>query len=136
MGWFPNLSINWTPCALSTGPQIGSGLSRGGSLGLMTRMWLALQEMHTSVTDEIVDTTFGGSPISYGNTRGSPPFGYRDKLVGFARGPRYSNANSSGLVYRVAPGNPLGLEPGDLVLGYEGIPWKRLYGRLLDYGLP
>lgn len=44
--------------------------------------------------------------------------------------------DSTNLVYRVAPGNPLGLEPGDLLLGYERTPWKRLYPQLLAAGLP
>ena len=44
--------------------------------------------------------------------------------------------DSTGLVYRAAPGNPLGLEPGDIILGYEGVPWRQLYRQLLDDGVP
>ena len=32
--------------------------------------------------------------------------------------------------------HPLGLEPGDRVLGYDGVPWKKLYKELLSYELP
>jgi hypothetical protein len=32
--------------------------------------------------------------------------------------------------------HPLGLEPGDRILGYEGRPWKELYQELLDAELP
>ena len=134
---FPNLSINWDSLRTVYRPQIGSGLSRGRFSGLMTRMWLALQEMHTSVTDEIVDTTFGGSPdFIWQYKRGVPLLVIGTSWWDLLGAPVTPMPDSSGLVYRVASGNPLGLEPGDLVLGYEGIPWKRLYGRLLDYGLP
>jgi len=44
--------------------------------------------------------------------------------------------DSTGLVYRAAPGNPLGLVPGDIILGYEGVRWKQLYRQLLDNGVP
>jgi hypothetical protein len=30
------------------------------------------------------------------------------------------------LVYHVEPDNPAGLEPGDLILGYDGVPWSEL----------
>ena len=30
----------------------------------------------------------------------------------------------------------MGLQPGDLVLGYDGVPWKNLYRSLLDAGVP
>jgi hypothetical protein len=35
------------------------------------------------------------------------------------------------LVYMVTPNHPLGLEPGDIVLGYEGVPWKNLVRELI-----
>jgi hypothetical protein len=34
------------------------------------------------------------------------------------------------------PNHPLGLQPGDIILGYDGIPWIKLYNELLDDGLP
>jgi hypothetical protein len=36
----------------------------------------------------------------------------------------------------VAPGHPLGLEPGDRILGYDGRPWRELIGELLTSELP
>ncbi len=44
--------------------------------------------------------------------------------------------DSNTLVLRVAPNHPLNLEPGDIILGYEGVPWKKLVRELLDAGLP
>ena len=42
--------------------------------------------------------------------------------------------DSNTLVLRVVPNHPLNLEPGDIILGYEGIPWKNLVQELLDAG--
>jgi hypothetical protein len=40
------------------------------------------------------------------------------------------------LVFRVLPNHVLGLQPGDLVLGYDGVRWKDLYPQLLAAELP
>ena len=40
------------------------------------------------------------------------------------------------LVYKTIPNHVLGLEPGDLVLGYDGVAWKDLYPQLLAAELP
>jgi hypothetical protein len=44
--------------------------------------------------------------------------------------------DSTLLVYKSFPNHPIGLLPGDIVLGYEGVPWKNLYKRLLEAELP
>jgi hypothetical protein len=44
--------------------------------------------------------------------------------------------DSSLLVYCATPDHPLGLAPGDIVLGYDNILWKDLYPQLLEYELP
>ncbi len=40
------------------------------------------------------------------------------------------------LVYRVAPYNPAGLKPGDLILGYDGKTWSQQLKAIDDLGLP
>ncbi len=40
------------------------------------------------------------------------------------------------LVYKSLSDHPLGLVPGDLVLGYDGVPWKILYEQLIAAQLP
>jgi hypothetical protein len=137
---FPNLGLNWDSLQNVYRPQIGTGLSRGRFYALMSRMWLALSELHSYIMDLKVDTVFG----SWGSL-GLDGFQYKRGIplliVGAALKTKLGAAltpmpDSSNLVYRALPGNPLGLEPGDLVLGYEGVPWKRLYRQLLDAGLP
>ncbi len=44
--------------------------------------------------------------------------------------------DSSLLVIKTLPNHPLGLVPGDIVLGYDGIPWKILYKEILKAQLP
>jgi hypothetical protein len=139
-GAFPNLPPNlWDSLRSVYRPQIGSGLSRGRFYALMSRMRLGLMELHTRVIDWRVDTTLGWE------WNGDSTFHYRPGvpllITGTSQGNIFGAAvtplpDSTNLVYRAAPSNPLGLVPGDLVLGYEGVPWKRLYRQLLDAGLP
>ena len=131
---FPNLPLNWDSLLAVYRPQIGSGLSRGRFYALMSRMWLALAEPHTYISDAHVDWTFGSNSFQY--RRGVPLLCIGEKGLDLLGAPVTPMPDSSSLVYRIAPGNPLGLEPGDLVLGYEGIPWKQLYRQLLDAGVP
>ncbi len=44
--------------------------------------------------------------------------------------------DSTALVLRTIPNHPLGLQPGDIVLGYEGVPWMQLVRELLNAQLP
>ena len=133
---FPNISLNWDSMRTVYRPQIGSGLSRGRFAALMDRMWLSLLEHHTYIVDEGVYSTFAYPPQEFTYKKGVPLLvmgnGFLD-VLGAAVTPM---PDSSNLVYRVVPGNPLGLEPGDLILGYEGVPWKTLYRQMLDNGVP
>jgi len=100
----------------------------------MSRMWLALSELHTYIYDPVVDKTFGDATFTY--RRGVPLLitgPYLPSLIGAAVTPLPDSTN---VVYSVGPDNPLQLERGDLVLGYEGIPWKKLYPQLIEAGLP
>jgi hypothetical protein len=40
------------------------------------------------------------------------------------------------LVYSVMPNHPLNLHPGDIILGYDGVPWKQLVKELFEAELP
>lgn len=131
---FPNYPYNWDSLRTVYRPRIGSGLSRGRFYALMSRMWLGLCELHSVIDDLNVEKSFGMSSFQYRSGVPLLIIGSRlGNLLGAAVTPLPDSTN---LVYRVAPGNPLGLVPGDLVLGYEGVAWKRLYRQLLDAGLP
>jgi hypothetical protein len=132
---FPNFSLNWDSLRTVYRPQIGSGLSRGRFYALMSRMWLALLEHHSYILDQRVDTVFTtGGMARYQS--GVPLMLIGSSWWDYLGAPVTALPDSTGLVYRSVPRNPLGLEPGDLILGYEGVPWKRLYHQLLDSGVP
>jgi hypothetical protein len=97
-------------------------------------MWLGLCELHSVIDDLQVESSFGISSFRY--KRGIPLILMGSRLGSLLGAAVTPLPDSTNLVYRVAPGNPLGLVPGDLVLGYEGVPWKRLYRQLLDAGVP
>jgi hypothetical protein len=132
---FPNLPIKWDSLRTVYKAQIDSGLSRGRFLALMSRMWMALLEHHTYIIDNNVESIFG-TPTYLNYKSGVPLLCINTGFLSLLGAAITPTPDSSGLVYRVTPGNPLGLVPGDLVLGYEGIPWKRLYQQMLDDGVP
>jgi len=135
---FPNLNLNWDSLRTFYRPQIGSGLSRGRFYALMSRMWLALQDgMHSYISDSKVDATFGADNLSmWQYKRGFPLMNIGTGWWDLLGAPATALPDSTALVYSIAPGNPLGLEPGDLLLGYEGVPWKVLSRQLLAIGVP
>jgi hypothetical protein len=98
-------------------------------VAIMSHLALALRESHTQVFDSLV----AGTP----STPGVPRLGLRGRLIGSPFG-ACATAQDDGpaLIYSVAPGHPLGLEPGDRVLGYDGRPWRELVRELVAAELP
>jgi len=136
---FPNLSVSWDSIRTLYRPQIGPGLSRGRFFALMSRMTLELLEHHTYIYDNSVESVFGAlnyDANSFHYRSGVPLIWFGTSWLDQLGAPVTPMPDSSGLVYRSDPKNPLGLEPGDLILGYEGVPWKVLYQKLMDYGVP
>jgi hypothetical protein len=90
---------------------------------------MALREGHTKVYDiEVYNTQMNpGVPLLYVGGWGN------NDHFGAALTPL---PDSSALVYNVADNHPLGLVPGDVVLGYDGIPWKTLVLELMEAELP
>ena len=95
----------------------------------MNHAALALRESHTVANDLTVNSSqlLPGVPLfvvgGWGDNRH-----FRAGLTPLP--------DSSLLVYKAAPAHPLGLVAGDIVLGYGGVPWKRLYRELLAARLP
>jgi Peptidase family S41/Tricorn protease C1 domain len=126
---FQDLDVDWAALRNRYRPEIAAGVSRGRFAGIMSHLTVALSEYHTQAFDSVVATTprRPGVPI----------------LV--LRGPRINNTfgacataqdDGSALIFSVAPGHPLGIEPGDRILGYEGRPWRDLVRELLAAELP
>jgi hypothetical protein len=135
-GGFPNLTLNWDSIKTLYRPQVEAGVSRGKFAAIMSRLWMSLMEAHhTYVLDIEVDT----SSIEDGNINfalGMPMLfagGWGYTGFGAALTPL---PDGSLLVYRAISSHPLGLVPGDIVLGYDRVPWTRTFADLSEAGLP
>jgi hypothetical protein len=108
---------------------IDSTTSRGGFSAIMSNLARELRDMHTYAFDTLVTRTHlnPGTPLLL--------------LSGYLSVEHFGAVltalpDSSLLVLRTVPNHPLGLKAGDIILGYQGIPWKILVQELLDAGLP
>jgi hypothetical protein len=127
---FHNLNVDWDSLRLVYRAEVDSGVSRGRFAAIMNHLALTLRETHTVIGDDVVNylTPLNvGVPLLYvGQFGPSEHFG-----AGLTPLP-----DSSLLVYQSVASHPLNLVPGDIVLGYDGIPWKKLYKELLAAQLP
>ncbi len=133
---FNNIEVNWDSLGTLYRDEIVNGdptygVSRGRFAAIMNRMGLSLKESHTYADDIVVNWNTALAPGIPLMVIGS--FGYANGHFGAGLTPL---PDSSLLIYRVHPLNPLRLVPGDIVLGYDRLPWKRLYHEMLDAGLP
>jgi len=127
---FQDIEVDWDALRAQYRPEIEEGVSRGRFAAVMNRLSLALMEAHTKAIDKLVlwrTPSAPGVPLLHVGGWG------RDSHFGAGLTPL---PDKSLLVYKTVPAHPLGLEPGDIVLGYEGRPWSELYQELLSLGLP
>jgi hypothetical protein len=147
-GGFPNLTINWDSLKNYYRPIIEAGVSRGRFQGILTRLTRALNEAHAYVVNPNIDSIFGISYDQYGLPIEFPNFqsyNYKPGIpllnlaylfrTNFGAGVT-AYQDSIALVYSVMPNHPLGLELGDIILGYDGVPWKECINDLLNQELP
>ena len=148
-GGFPNLVINWDSLRSVYRPQVEAGISRGRFAGILSRLTRELLEWHVGAMDRGIDSEMGLYPdlIDF-------PVGYPN-YSSFRYKPGYPIINinilfwrtnfGAGLtllddgrimVYNAIPNHPLSLQPGDIILGYDGIPWNQVIKELFDAELP
>jgi hypothetical protein len=127
---FQDLVVNWDSLNNVYRTEILDTVSRGRFAAIMNHLALALKEAHTNAQDGLVclyTYPSPGVPLLYvGGWGDNSHFG-----AGLTPLP-----DSSLLVYKAVSNHPLGLVQGDIVLGYDGIPWKVLYKELLEAQLP
>ena len=145
-GGFPNLAVNWDSLKNVYRPLIEAGVSRGRFYGILCRLTRALCEWHVYTVDRGIDATWGSdflSNLEYPNHQsfqyqpGIPLINFNELFFRSQFGAGLSPLpDSTAVVYSVMPNHPLGLQPGDVILGYDRIPWKTSIRELLDAELP
>ncbi len=127
---FHDIDDVWLDLRAQYRPEVAGGVSRGRFAGILGQLSMSLRESHTRARDYEVSTTFAGRgiPLLYVNA-----LGFRAGDLGAAVTAR---DDGTGLVYRTTLNNPLGLEAGDVILGYDGRPWRECLAELLAAELP
>ncbi|MCA9752692.1 MAG: hypothetical protein KC591_10910 [Gemmatimonadetes bacterium] len=126
---FEGIPDVWDSLGTAYRAEISAGVSKGRLAAIFNHLALSLRESHTrSYLPEVNSTALApGIPLMViGGWGANDHFG-----AGLTPQP-----DKSLLVYQAVPAHPLGLVPGDLVLGYEGVPWEQLANELLAAELP
>jgi hypothetical protein len=126
---FHNLDLDWNQERDKYRPEIENGVSRGRFTSILNHLSMKLKETHTFFHDAEVNLNTiikPGVPIIFSGWASGNSFGANLSPM----------PDSSLLVYIAANNHPLGLESGDIILGYEGVPWKILYKELLSREFP
>ena len=127
---FQDLDVDWRALRNLYRPEVAAGVSKGRFAAIMSRLSLALMDAHTVALDREV---FWRTP----NERGVPLL-----VIG-----QWGQINDFGacltplpsgeaLVYRVVDNHPMGLMPGDVIVGSGERSWRSHLDELLDAGLP
>jgi hypothetical protein len=136
---FHNINVDWDSLRNVYRPEIEAGVSRGRFAAIMN--WLAFQlyDFHVQIRDNVVvfDSLNSGIPLFVGS-------GYHSTITKHIYGEKFCHfganlapmPDSSLFVYRVVPNHPLGLETGDIILGYDKTPWKDLLKEIRNAELP
>jgi hypothetical protein len=126
---FYTQKLNWDSLYNHYLSQITESTSKGAFSSIMSHFAYDLKDAHTRAWDSTVVYTAlnPGVPILLiGGFVSIEHFGAVTTIL----------PDSTTLVLRVVPNHPIKMEPGDIILGYEGVPWKNLVRELLDAGLP
>jgi hypothetical protein len=129
-GAYMNLDVDMRALRRRYRQEIRDGVSKGRFAAIMNHLSLAMNDAHTAIMQRSVNWETriqNGTPLFVvGAWSDNWPFGAALTPM----------PDGSLLVYRVRPNHVLGIEPGDLVIGYDGVPWKDLYQQLLAAELP
>jgi len=126
---FQNLTVNWDSLRTVYRTEIEDTVSRGRFAAIMNHLAIALRDAHTYLLDPTVNWSqpLPGVPLwSVGAWRDVWHFGAALTPL----------PDSSLLVYRVVDNHPLGLKPGDVVMGYDRQRWVDILRELQQARLP
>lgn len=133
---FNTLKLNYDSLYVHYLNMINDSTSKGAFASIMARFAANLKDAHATA----IDLTVLGTEQNPGVPEFYPGWPYL--LTGTYCPTEHSGIvttilpDSTTLVLRAVPNHPLHLEPGDIILGYEGVPWKNLVRELIDSGIP
>jgi hypothetical protein len=126
---FQRVDVDWPAVRDRYRAEVARGVSRGRFAAIMNQLSLALHDSHSFALDLSVNVFTVPEP-------GVPLFGVGGWVVDTSGACLTAQDDGSALVYSALQNHPLGLEPGDRILGYDGRPWRDLYRELLREELP
>lgn len=126
---FDGLPVHWAALRDRYRGEVASGVSRGRFAAIMNRLALAMRESHSIAFDVDVNVNTVPEP-------GVPILGAGAWTYDTVGACLTAQRDGSALVYSAMPDHPMGLRPGDRILGYDGRPWRELYRELLREELP
>ncbi|MDX2437284.1 MAG: S41 family peptidase [Acidobacteriota bacterium] len=129
-GAYMNLEVDMQALHRRYRQEIRVGVSRGRFAAIMNHLSLAMKDAHTAIMSYSINWQ---GRINFDTPLFVVGAWVDNSTFGAALTPL---PDGSLLVYRVLPNHNLGLQPGDLVLGYDGVPWKDLYQQLVAAELP
>jgi len=117
---------NWDSIVNAKRNEIGMGVSKGRFAGIISDLMTYINDAHSNFIDV---------PVSYYTNiaPGLPVFRGQSGRFGACVA---ALDDSSALVCEVVPNHPFGLQPGDIILGYNSIAWKELVKIILRHQLP
>jgi hypothetical protein len=126
---FQGIDVDWPAVRDRYRAEVTQGVSRGRFAAIMNRLSLALRDLHSVAFD---------APVNFFTTPepGVPLFVVGGWILDTSGACLTAQPDGSALVYSSIADHPLGLEPGDRILGYDGRPWRELFEQLTREELP
>ncbi len=125
---FEGITFDFDSMRTATYELITEETSRGGFSAIMAHYAYSFRELHTRMWDEVLENTppLPGTPIFFLNS-------FDMRHAGFSL---TTQEDGSLVIVDVASDLPIDLMPGDILLGYEGVPWSVLTEELWDAKVP
>ena len=125
-------NVDWDEIYSRYRPQVEKAESFGRFYYLMSSIYREIQDSHTFINSEKICMS-AEEDISL-NKR--PPVFIMSTFKTNIGACITVDENDQLLVYKVAQNNPAGLEPGDIIVGYDGKKWEDLLDMIFEWELP
>jgi hypothetical protein len=132
---FEGIEDNWQQLK-SWRDTIAQGVSRGRFAGILEYMAFTLHDGHVYMWDKIVGSTTLDKDVPVIVPIGIEEVVINPKSVNHFGAALTPLPDSTLLVYNSVDNHPLGIVPGDIVLGYDGRLWKDIFRDLVEVQFP